>query len=417
MDIVTRDSSPLLTRERTPEGFLLARAAVTRVGVQKYKRGELGAPGDPDEMVGVLRTHDTVFCQDTQNAFRGRPVTMGHPVQSVTPANARRFAVGSTGDTVEEMDDGRLAVTLFIHDKRAIELVESGQDQVSSGYKWSLKEGKGEYEGEAHEYVTDSAMGVNHLALVPAGRLGESVRVLDTDPEGPNMKDAKCTATDCDGAVSLPDMVTDAMVTCPKCGNKFSYGGSGGGGGFGKGKKGGKSMDANDIDVEKIAADAATAAAAAVLKTLDERKAADEKAAKDAADAETAKADQAKHIKDAVKDRTGIVEAAKSILTAEAWEKVADKDNRDIMLAVIGDSVTNAKDRPDDYLRAVLDMQVDTAQAGHARHTVLRSALSGKATDKDMKDAKDTRDDAWKAMADDLTKAWETPPELQQKGA
>ena len=382
MDIVTRDTAPLLTRERTPEGFLLARAAVTQVGVQKYKRAEIGAPGDPDEMVGVYRTRDTVFNADTQNAFRGRPITMGHPVQSVTPANARRFAVGSTGDSLEEMPDGRLVVTVFIHDKRAIELVESGQDQVSSGYKWTLKEEAGELDGEAYEYMTDSAMGVNHLALVPAGRLGERVRVLDKDPKDP----PKAEPNNDGGSAGGKDNSMDA-----------------------------KELEKVIADATKAATEASTkaateAATAAVIKVLDERKEAEEKAAKDAADAEAAKEAETKRINDAVKERTGIVEAAKAVLTADAWEKVADKENREIMLAVVGDSIPDAKDRTDEYLRAVLDMTVESAKNGRTRHTVLRAGLAGKATDKDMGDAKDEREKAWKEMNDDLTTAWQNPP-------
>ena len=68
----------LISRQRTPEGFLRATAAVMRTGIQQYETAELGLPG-PNRVVGVFRGAESVFADETRDSLKGKPVTMGHP--------------------------------------------------------------------------------------------------------------------------------------------------------------------------------------------------------------------------------------------------------------------------------------------------------------------------------------------------
>ena len=171
-------------RERTPEGFLQATAALTRAGVQRYSSEELGLPG-PSREVGIYRPTDTVFADETRASARMKPVTVGHPAVDVTPANYRDLAVGHLGDEAFQIDDRRLGAALTLTDAEAISRVEGGNDQVSAGYYMSVLPECGTFDGQDYDYRMNGPMQINHVALVDQGRAGPSVRIFD---EGANMK-------------------------------------------------------------------------------------------------------------------------------------------------------------------------------------------------------------------------------------
>lgn len=174
---VTDAPVAIAKRERTPEGFLRATAALTRVGVQRYSSEELGLPG-PSREVGVYRSAETVFADDTKSSAAMKPITVGHPDEDVSPDNYRDLAVGHLGD--ETFATGaRLAAPITLTDADAIARIESGKDQVSAGYYMSIVPEHGTFDGQTYEYRVDGAMRINHLALVDKGRAGPTVRVFD----------------------------------------------------------------------------------------------------------------------------------------------------------------------------------------------------------------------------------------------
>ena len=173
---LTADAAPI-TRERTEEGYLLARAVVTTSGVAEYTRGELGLDGDAGGKVRVMRTARTLSHPDTLRSLRLRPVTVGHPHE--WPPDGDAAQVGATGETVES-DGAEISVSIALHGKDVVQRVEDGADEVSAGYTWSIEPAQDSAE---YDFTTGSEpMVFNHVALVDRGRLRKA-RIMDSTEE------------------------------------------------------------------------------------------------------------------------------------------------------------------------------------------------------------------------------------------
>jgi len=167
----------------TPEGFLLCEAVpIARTGTLVYDESELVNEDGPiieggqDGLVTIERNPDQVFRPETIASFEGKPVTMSHPDDFVTPANWRELSMGITqnvrqGDGVES--DLMLA-DLLITDSVAIEEVRSGLRQVSCGYD-------AEYEQLAVGRGRQTNIVGNHVALVERGRCGPRCAIGDSE--------------------------------------------------------------------------------------------------------------------------------------------------------------------------------------------------------------------------------------------
>ena len=81
MDAINYATSPA---EKTPEGFLIARAPVTSVGVFAYRN----ADGTPRY---ELRLPEEVFSEESLNSLKMKPLTLLHPDQAVTPDNVEKL--------------------------------------------------------------------------------------------------------------------------------------------------------------------------------------------------------------------------------------------------------------------------------------------------------------------------------------
>ena len=297
-------------RERTPEGFLRATAALTRAGVQRYDSTELNLPG-PSRAVGVYRPVETVFDEDTKASARMKPVTLGHPSQDVTPVNYRQMAVGHLGDSAFPIDSERLGAYLTLTDAQAIEKVERGQDQVSAGYTMSLRPERGVHDGQEYEYRVEGPMQVNHLAIVDKGRAGDSVRVLDKE-----------SAMD---EQTIRQIVSEALNA--------------------------HQDDAKPADSAAIADAVARAVAPAVVEAV---RAADEgrvEAEKKAADEAQAKQKAEVDMQQRATDRARLIVDCAPLLGGSDLHSMTD---RQILEAAVKDSVPDATVRSDDYLRGVL---------------------------------------------------------------
>jgi hypothetical protein len=186
----------LSARQRmTPEGFLLCEAVpIARTGTLVYDESELVnddgpiVQGGAGGIVTIERNPDEVFRAETIASFEGKPVTMAHPDDFVTPANWRELSMGITqnvrqGDGVE--NDLMLA-DLLITDATAIEEVRSGLRQVSCGYD-------ADYEQLAVGRGRQMNIVGNHVALVERGRCGP--RCAIGDAEVAKTTDAKAKRT------------------------------------------------------------------------------------------------------------------------------------------------------------------------------------------------------------------------------
>ena len=167
------------TRTITDEGYLKATAAITTVGVQYYLGKELGfADLEPNKKYGVYRSAEVVFHQDTLESAKLKPITVTHR-GTVDADNHKQLAVGTIGETVEQIDAQRLGASIQITDANVVRAVLDGESEVSCGYDCDVVEQSGMYDGMEYHFAFTGGMKINHLAIVPAGRCGDTVRILD----------------------------------------------------------------------------------------------------------------------------------------------------------------------------------------------------------------------------------------------
>lgn len=186
----------------TPEGFLLCQAVpIARTGTLVYDESELVnddgpiVQGGAGGIVTIERNPDEVFRAETIASFEGKPVTLSHPDDFVSPANWRELSMGITqnvrrGDGVES---DLMIADLLITDLGAIEDVRSGLRQVSCGYD-------ADYEQLAVGRGRQMNIVGNHVALVERGRCGPRCAIGDaevaktTDAKKRTWKDRVMTA-------------------------------------------------------------------------------------------------------------------------------------------------------------------------------------------------------------------------------
>lgn len=155
---------------RLDDGRLWVNATFSRVGDLSYLNSD-----------GAIRvetlTAEELFNADSLETAGLAPVTLGHPESGfVTPDNYKDFAVGASGSKViARADEGLVDVVFVVGDRTAIEAIENNDSrQVSAGYTTEIVQRGDKFYQTKRRY--------NHLALVPQGRAGDSVKVhFDSD--------------------------------------------------------------------------------------------------------------------------------------------------------------------------------------------------------------------------------------------
>jgi hypothetical protein len=164
----------------TPEGFLLCKeVAITRTGYLEYLNEETPSiTGGRTGTVLVSRDEEELFAEETIASFEGKPVTIGHPNDFVTPDNWKELSVG----VVQNVRRGngvasdKLIAELLITDARAISMVKSGLREVSCGYDVECAEIG---DGRGKQFNIRG----NHVALVDKGRAGPTCAIHDNHKE------------------------------------------------------------------------------------------------------------------------------------------------------------------------------------------------------------------------------------------
>ena len=160
----------------TPEGFLLCKdVPLTRIGEFEYLAREVPVEGGMDGKVKIERDEDEVFAINTIASFEGKPITINHPDEMVTPENWSELAHGHIQNVRrgEGEQSDLLLGDLLITTEEAIELVKSGLREVSLGYDAEyeqIEKGKGRQR---------NIIG-NHVALVVKGRAGGRCAIQDS---------------------------------------------------------------------------------------------------------------------------------------------------------------------------------------------------------------------------------------------
>lgn len=155
---------------KTPQGYWKADGFATRVGIFTYRLPDGNARRE-------YRPAEEVFKQDSLNSLKGIPVTNDHPESGMlTATNTKKFAVGFTGERVDQVDNF-VAVGLTVTDAGAIkEIADLGKQELSCGYKCDLEFTPGEFKGSKYDAIQRDIV-YNHLAIVDKGRAGPHARL------------------------------------------------------------------------------------------------------------------------------------------------------------------------------------------------------------------------------------------------
>ena len=171
-------------RSTTPEGFLVCHdVAIARTGQQVYSDREIPVEGGPDGLIRIDRPNEEVFRPEIIASFEGKPVTVEHPNEFVSPENWKQLSVGFVQNVRrgEGINDDLLVADLVITDQAAIKYVNDKLPEVSAGY-------------EANYEQTEPGKGVqrgivgNHVALVERGRAGPRCAIQDKELTMPEKK-------------------------------------------------------------------------------------------------------------------------------------------------------------------------------------------------------------------------------------
>ncbi|PRH05429.1 hypothetical protein C6T60_14560 [Burkholderia multivorans] len=174
-------------RSLTPEGFLLCEdVPVARTGEMLYAAGEVPIEAGPDGLIRISRTPEEVFRDETLASCAGKPVTLDHPDDFVTPATFSQLGKGVMLNIRrgEGLENDLILADLLITAQDAIAAVQDEEiEEVSLGYE-------ADYEQVSPGRGVQRNIVVNHVAIVPRGRCGPRCAIGDKEPEM-NTKDSK----------------------------------------------------------------------------------------------------------------------------------------------------------------------------------------------------------------------------------
>lgn len=176
----------------TPEGFLLCRnVPLTHTGELVYTQGEHPFEDIKGDAI-VTRAKEDLFSDATVSSFEGKPITIKHPTEFVSPDNWSEVSNGvlmnvRPSQEQVEVDEEMVWVLLgdfLITTTKAIEAVNNGLREVSLGYDalWT-QTGK--------NTVSHTKIIGNHCALVDNGRAGINCAIQDSKGEEEMSKSLK----------------------------------------------------------------------------------------------------------------------------------------------------------------------------------------------------------------------------------
>lgn len=164
------DLGTLKPAERMLDGRIRADAHITKTGVFKYS-----LPDGTER--SELRTDEEVFHPDSLKSFAQVPMTDDHPsVGLLTAKTAKKYMVGSTGESVVR-DDDHVRTSIMVADQATIAKMDAGKTQLSCGYTCDLDETPGYHPKYGKYDAIQRNIRGNHLAIVNSARAGNSAQV------------------------------------------------------------------------------------------------------------------------------------------------------------------------------------------------------------------------------------------------
>jgi 8-oxo-dGTP pyrophosphatase MutT (NUDIX family) len=191
----------------TPEDFLVCEAVpIARTGTQEYVDVELPElDAGADGIIVVERDPEVVFAPETLASLVGKPVTIGHPKDFVTPKTWQMLSHGTVHNPRRgEGDQSDLLIAdLLITTEYAInEIRNNGLRGISVGYD-------ADYEQIAPGRARQTSIVGNHAALVKSPRCGVTCSVQDS--QHPSLGDFHMAVKN--GADSLKDKLRKLFMT------------------------------------------------------------------------------------------------------------------------------------------------------------------------------------------------------------
>ncbi|EMQ3399521.1 DUF2213 domain-containing protein [Yersinia enterocolitica] len=162
-----------MTWKRTPQGYVITTATITRAGPIEYYGHEMGLTGnDANKKITVIRTLDELSKPETLASFNGLPFTLTHPDDGeVTATDHKDKASGHIANT--RMDGDEVVCDVYLTDSVAIETLEkTGIREVSVGYE------PAELADRGGKFYHINIRG-NHVAGVAEGRYGAQCKLND----------------------------------------------------------------------------------------------------------------------------------------------------------------------------------------------------------------------------------------------
>jgi hypothetical protein len=156
-----------------------------RSGIYLYSRDEVKAwgitPSADKPFYRLYRPAGVLVA--AKDKFALAPFCKEHPPVDVTSENFHQYVSGVTGGPIEAvtLEDGEIglkgSVAFFTRD--AYDFYMAGNKEVSVGYTHHLREVR-DADKAGYDLIMESIDSVNHACVVPRGRGGASVRVLDS---------------------------------------------------------------------------------------------------------------------------------------------------------------------------------------------------------------------------------------------
>lgn len=321
------DSSVELKKPvRLDNGWVRVEGVVTRAGIFKYQ--------SPDGTVRrELRPPEEVFKPESLATFNLVPFVNDHPYHEPRGLlNAENTARYQRGSVQEPRQDGlNMVASILATDAETIKAMEHGRIALSAGYEADLDPTPGVWNGEPYDVVQRNIV-ANHVALVSLGRAGDVARVrMDS-------ADALMIASESDSESPSPPPEPPLLKKVR--------------------------IDSAEVEVPE--------AAAAVIEKFSTEQAAKLKAATDATDASSARADSAeaeikklkaeladapKKAREQITARVALETTAKTVLGNETrLDSMTDREVKVQVLAHL-DADFSAENKSDAYVDAAFDYQ------------------------------------------------------------